>query len=144
MKACNSGHEEDLALGADDFLPLFVWVLVQSGMVTAEIEAEFMWGLLHSSLLSGEGGYYLTTLSSAIHILKNFRASEETSTATKFDVSHVTHHLQDECSFGDVNASSSLGESSSLEESCRFEHSVEVWLRQRKLEMAFLSDSDDD
>lgn len=70
-------------LGADDFLPLFVWVLVQSGMIAAEIEAEYMWGLLHPSLLSGEGGYYLTTLSSAVHVLKNFRASEPA-----VDVSH--------------------------------------------------------
>jgi len=60
-------------LGADDFLPIFVWVLVQTGMVAAEVEAEYMWGLLHPSLLSGEGGYYLTTLSSAVNVLKNFR-----------------------------------------------------------------------
>lgn len=93
MKASNSGRGGGLALGADDFLPLFVWVLVQSGMVAAEIEAEYMWGLLHPSLLSGEGGYYLTTLSSAVHVLKNFRAcSEETSAAGTLDVSPVTQH----------------------------------------------------
>lgn len=34
-------------------------------------------GLLHPSLLSGEGGYYLTTLSSAVHVLKNFKDSSE-------------------------------------------------------------------
>lgn len=65
-------------LGADDFVPLLVWVLVQGGMVEAEIEAEFMWGLLEPSLLSGEGGYYLTTLFSAVHLLKNLRACYET------------------------------------------------------------------
>lgn len=37
------------------------------------MEAEYMWGLLHPSLLSGEGGYYLTALSSAVNVLKNFR-----------------------------------------------------------------------
>lgn len=37
----------------------------------------FYSGLLHPSLLSGEGGYYLTTLSSAIHVLKNFKESFE-------------------------------------------------------------------
>lgn len=42
-------------------------------MIAAEVEAEYMWGLLHPSLLSGEGGYYLTTLSSAVNVLKNFR-----------------------------------------------------------------------
>lgn len=64
---------ESVFLSADDFLPIFVWVLVQTGMVAAEVEAEYMWGLLHPSLLSGEGGYYLTTLSSAVNVLKNFR-----------------------------------------------------------------------
>lgn len=74
VKVGSSSGGKGLMLGADDFLPLFVWVLVQSGMIAAEIEAEYMWGLLHPSLLSGEGGYYLTTLSSAVHVLKNFRA----------------------------------------------------------------------
>lgn len=83
MSSTGSGGGKGLMLGADDFLPLFVWVLVQSGMIAAEIEAEYMWGLLHPSLLSGEGGYYLTTLSSAVHVLKNFRASEPA-----VDVSH--------------------------------------------------------
>lgn len=48
-----------------DFLPLFVWVLVQCGFYRAEIEAEYMWGLAHPSLFNGEAGYYLTTLTSA-------------------------------------------------------------------------------
>ncbi len=53
-----------------DFLPLFVWVLVQCGFYRAEIEAEYMWGLAHPSLFNGEGGYYLTTLTSAVNVLK--------------------------------------------------------------------------
>ena len=53
-----------------DFLPLFVWVLVQCGFHRAEIEAEYMWGLAHPSLFNGEGGYYLTTLTSAVNVLK--------------------------------------------------------------------------
>lgn len=48
-----------------DFLPLFVWVLAHCGFETAELEAEYMWGLAHPSLFNGEGGYYLTTLTSA-------------------------------------------------------------------------------
>lgn len=55
---------------SQDFLPLFVWVLVQSGFTRAEIEAEYMWGLAHPSLFNGEAGYYLTTLTSAINVLK--------------------------------------------------------------------------
>ena len=53
-----------------DFLPLFVWVLVQCGFHRAEIEAEYTWGLAHPSLFNGEGGYYLTTLTSAVNVLK--------------------------------------------------------------------------
>jgi hypothetical protein len=65
-------------IGADDFLPLFIWVLQQSvrngskrhtpgsptlqlvcrGILqrveSAEAEAEYMWGLLDPSILNGE------------------------------------------------------------------------------------------
>ena len=58
------------SLFMSDFLPLFVWVLVQCGFTRAEIEAEYMWGLAHPSLFNGEAGYYLTTLTSAINVLK--------------------------------------------------------------------------
>ncbi|XP_053203109.1 protein sprint-like [Panonychus citri] len=67
-----------LSIGADDFLPIFIYVLVHCGFLSAEIEAEFMWGLLHPSLLSGEGGYYLTTLSSCLHVIKNMSETEMT------------------------------------------------------------------
>lgn len=56
-----------------DFLPMLIYVLVQCGIVAAEIEADYMWGLIHPSLLNGEGGYYLTSLSSAVLALKNFK-----------------------------------------------------------------------
>ncbi|XP_051169511.1 protein sprint isoform X2 [Leptopilina boulardi] len=76
VKQSNSGRH--VTLGADDLLPLLVWVLVQGRVIDAEIEAEYMWGLLHPSLLTGEGGYYLTTLSSAVHVLKTFKSSQGT------------------------------------------------------------------
>ncbi|XP_011684298.1 PREDICTED: protein sprint-like [Wasmannia auropunctata] len=78
VKQANSGRH--VTLGADDLLPLVIWVLVRGKIVDAEIEAEYMWGLLHASLLSGEGGYYLTTLSSAVHVLKTFKSSQSTMT----------------------------------------------------------------
>ncbi|XP_077282807.1 src homology 2 domain-containing protein sprint [Temnothorax americanus] len=76
VKQANLGRH--VTLGADDLLPLVIWVLVRGKVVDAEIEAEYMWGLLHTSLLSGEGGYYLTTLSSAVHVLKTFKSSQST------------------------------------------------------------------
>ncbi|XP_050547742.1 protein sprint isoform X3 [Daktulosphaira vitifoliae] len=70
----------DTILGADDFLPLLVWVLVQCNVLTAELEAEYMWGLLHPSLIPGEGGYYLTALCGAVHVLKSYKSSMEAGT----------------------------------------------------------------
>ncbi|XP_075155650.1 src homology 2 domain-containing protein sprint isoform X3 [Haematobia irritans] len=70
-------------LGADDFLPILVYVVAKCGFVGAEIEAEFMWGLLQPTLLNGEPGYYLTALCSAVHVLKSFMTSEnETGTGS--------------------------------------------------------------
>lgn len=77
----NKGKSSQTCFGADDFLPLLIYVLVQCGTVSVEIEADYMWGLLHPSLLTGEGGYYLTSLSSAVLVLKNFQEMQETSAA---------------------------------------------------------------
>ena len=48
-----------------------------------EIEADYMWGLLHPCLLAGEGGYYLTTLSSAVHVLKSLIANSKSDSYLK-------------------------------------------------------------
>lgn len=98
VKQSNSGRH--VTLGADDLLPLLVWVLVRGRVVGAEVEAEYMWGLLHPSLLTGEGGYYLTTLSSAVHVLKTFKSSQGTMSTLNVSantprldtIECVTHH----------------------------------------------------
>lgn len=105
----HADHDRHVTLGADDLLPLLVWVLVQGKVVDAEIEAEFMWGLLHPSLLTGEGGYYLTTLSSAVHVLKTFKNSQATmsihngSTATPDCCSSVLRVLIPDELHGSLN-----------------------------------------
>ncbi|KAG8198131.1 hypothetical protein JTE90_006884 [Oedothorax gibbosus] len=81
--------KENVSLGAGDFLPIFICVLVRCGLIAAEIEADYMWGLLHPSLMAREGGYYLTTLSSAVHVLKSLQAcspeSDQGGTVETFD-----------------------------------------------------------
>ena len=67
---------------------MLIYVLVQCGLLAVEIEADYMWGLLHPSLLTGEGGYYLTSLSSAILVLKRFKEMQETN-ASQHRVSAV-------------------------------------------------------
>ncbi|XP_037036643.1 uncharacterized protein LOC119074555 isoform X6 [Bradysia coprophila] len=77
-----SKHPRGQPLGADDFLPILVFIVAKCGFIGAEIEAEFMWCLLQQSLLNGEAGYYLTALCSAVHVLKTFMASEMDGTGS--------------------------------------------------------------
>lgn len=62
------------AVAAEDFLPLLAWLLAHCGFASAEMEADYMWALLQPSLLAGEGGYFLTALSSAAQLLKNLQS----------------------------------------------------------------------
>nr|XP_045596876.1 protein sprint-like [Procambarus clarkii] len=70
---------------ADDLVPMIMWVLSQSGMVSAEVEADYMWGLLLPSASSGEASYYLEAFHSAIHALKNLSPSPESSPGNSLD-----------------------------------------------------------
>ncbi|MPC16629.1 Protein sprint [Portunus trituberculatus] len=70
---------------ADDLVPMIMWVLCQSGMVSAEVEADYMWGLLLPSASSGEASYYLEAFHSAIHALKNLAPSPEPSPGNSLD-----------------------------------------------------------
>ncbi|XP_078672940.1 ras and Rab interactor 2-like isoform X1 [Branchiostoma floridae x Branchiostoma belcheri] len=79
VKDTSRQESSTLSMGADDFLPVFIYVLAHCNLTHAEIEAEYMWSLLNPHLVNGEGGYYLTTLSSAIHVLKNLENTEPTT-----------------------------------------------------------------
>jgi Vacuolar sorting protein 9 (VPS9) domain len=59
--------------GCDDFLPLLAYVICKCGFHFAEIEAEYMWGLLQPTLMIGQVGYYVTSLCSAAISLKEFK-----------------------------------------------------------------------
>ena len=50
------------------------------------MEAEYMWGLAHPSLFKGEGGYYLTTLTSAINVLKADSSEDQNDLPTELKV----------------------------------------------------------
>ncbi|GBP31775.1 Protein sprint [Eumeta japonica] len=70
------------ALGADDLLPILAWTVARCRLVCAELEAELMAGLLPPALLTGEGGYYLTALFSAVAVLKRLAPSEPSQQST--------------------------------------------------------------
>ncbi|KAF5920861.1 hypothetical protein HPG69_006172 [Diceros bicornis minor] len=57
--------------GADEFLPLLSIVLAQCDLPELLLEAEYMSELLEPALLTGEGGYYLTTLSASLALLSS-------------------------------------------------------------------------
>jgi hypothetical protein len=57
---------------------MLIYVVVHCGIVAAEIEADYMWDLINPAVMNTEGGYYLTSLNSAVLVLKNFKAMQET------------------------------------------------------------------
>jgi hypothetical protein len=71
-------------LCTDDLLSMTVTLLAQQNMLSAEIEANYMWGLIQQSFLVGDSRFYLTTFSSAVDQLKNLRRTTEQA-ATSFE-----------------------------------------------------------
>lgn len=63
--------------GCDDFLPLLAYVLCKCGFHFAEIEAEYIWGLMMPTVMNGQAGYYTTSLCSAAVSLKEFKQQYE-------------------------------------------------------------------
>lgn len=65
----------------EEFCSLLAYILVQTDSSWIEMESEFIWGLIHPCMLAGEGGYYLTMLSSTIHFIKNIDQQQQQQTA---------------------------------------------------------------
>ncbi|XP_053417578.1 ras and Rab interactor 1 isoform X2 [Nycticebus coucang] len=63
--------QEGEGAGADEFLPLLSLVLAQCDLPELLLEAEYMSELLEPTLLTGEGGYYVTSLSASLALLSN-------------------------------------------------------------------------
>jgi hypothetical protein len=64
-----------------DLLSATVVALAEQNMLSAEIEADYMWGLIHPSFLVGDARFHLTTFSSAVEQLKNLRKLTESRTS---------------------------------------------------------------
>uniref|UniRef100_A0A914Z4A3 VPS9 domain-containing protein n=2 Tax=Panagrolaimus superbus TaxID=310955 RepID=A0A914Z4A3_9BILA len=57
---------------AEELIRWLVYILARTSTINCEIEARYMWDLLPQQLLTtGDAAYYLTTLFSAVHVLKN-------------------------------------------------------------------------
>ncbi|KAN0016274.1 hypothetical protein ACTFIU_006238 [Dictyostelium citrinum] len=62
---------QDYFLSADDFLPIYLYVVVNSGVKDLEFTNQFLWQLSDPDRLCGEGGYYLTVFSSILSLIKS-------------------------------------------------------------------------
>uniref|UniRef100_A0A8C1KBI6 Ras and Rab interactor 3 n=2 Tax=Cyprinus carpio TaxID=7962 RepID=A0A8C1KBI6_CYPCA len=69
------------AHGADDFLPVLMYVLARCNITALLLDVEYMMELMDPALQLGEGSYYLTTTYGALEHIKNF------------DKQAVTRHL---------------------------------------------------
>ncbi|XP_042598520.1 ras and Rab interactor 3-like [Cyprinus carpio] len=69
------------AHGADDFLPVLMYVLARCNISALLLDVEYMMELMDPALQLGEGSYYLTTTYGALEHIKNF------------DKQAVTRHL---------------------------------------------------
>lgn len=64
-------------LGADDFLPIFIYVLCQSELKHPSLNRDILWKLCHPDQLHGESGYYLTAYESALTYLETVSVDED-------------------------------------------------------------------
>ncbi|XP_055449183.1 ras and Rab interactor 3 isoform X2 [Psammomys obesus] len=58
--------------GADDFLPVLMYVLAHSNLTEMLLNVEYMMELMDPALQLGEGSYYLTTTYGALEHIKNY------------------------------------------------------------------------
>ncbi|XP_051006645.1 ras and Rab interactor 3 [Acomys russatus] len=58
--------------GADDFLPVLMYVLARSNLTEMLVNVEYMMELMDPALQLGEGSYYLTTTYGALEHIKNY------------------------------------------------------------------------
>ncbi|XP_030069944.1 ras and Rab interactor 3 isoform X2 [Microcaecilia unicolor] len=58
--------------GADDFLPVLMYVLAHCDLTELLVDVEYMMELMDPSLQLGEGSYYLTTTYGALEHVKNY------------------------------------------------------------------------
>ncbi|KAM6171023.1 ras and Rab interactor 3 [Erethizon dorsatum] len=58
--------------GADDFLPVLMYVLARSNLTEMLLDVEYMMELMDPALQLGEGSYYLTTTYGALEHIKNY------------------------------------------------------------------------
>lgn len=76
-KGKGAEQHSTIFVSADDFFPIFIYVVVHSGVRQPQLLAEMLWNLCDPEKLNGEGGYYLTVFCSALEYLKNLKIEDD-------------------------------------------------------------------
>lgn len=73
---CEEKDDDDIdtGAGADDFLPLFIWVVLKSHVPRLVSNCEYIQTYLNSARLMSQSGYCLINLRSAIEFITNITA----------------------------------------------------------------------
>ena len=82
----------DAALGADDFLPIFIFVVCRAGLRHPSFSKDLLWQLCHPDQLHGESGYYLTVYESALEYIMAEEVPLLKMEQTGLDMTFVTSH----------------------------------------------------
>ncbi|XP_072835997.2 ras and Rab interactor-like protein [Pogona vitticeps] len=90
-EAMNQTAGRTEAFGADDFLPVLIYTLVNSDIASVQLDVEYMMELMDPSQLQGEGGYYLTTWFGALYHIANFQPAAMVTRQISIEAQHSIH-----------------------------------------------------
>ncbi|PWA16533.1 hypothetical protein CCH79_00004343, partial [Gambusia affinis] len=82
------------AHGADDFLPVMMYVLARSNMAALQLDVEYMMELMDPALTQGEGSYYLTTTYGALEHIKTFDQQRSATRQLSREVQDSIHRWE--------------------------------------------------
>ncbi|KAH0631548.1 hypothetical protein JD844_005921 [Phrynosoma platyrhinos] len=90
-EAMNQTAGKTEPFGADDFLPVLIYMLVNCDIVSVQLDVEYMMELMDPSQLQGEGGYYLTTWFGALFHIANFQPAAMITRQISIEAQHSIH-----------------------------------------------------
>ncbi|RVE66359.1 hypothetical protein OJAV_G00106530 [Oryzias javanicus] len=82
------------AHGADDFLPVMMYVLARSNLSALQMDVEYMMELMDPTLTLGEGSYYLTTTYGALEHIKTFDQQRSATRQLSREVQDSIHRWE--------------------------------------------------
>ncbi|XP_028293727.1 ras and Rab interactor 3-like [Gouania willdenowi] len=91
---CMSVSSPGRAHGADDFLPVMMYVLARCNLAALQLDVEYMMELMDPSLTLGEGSYYLTTTYGALEHIKTFDLKGSASRQLSREVQDSIHRWE--------------------------------------------------